>query len=230
MTPSPILLEVARTLSPLLDEVVFVGGQVAPLYFTVSPVATPRPTKDVDIVVSVASRTQLRKLDKRLESLGLRNDMSPGAPICRWLTPDSIPVDVMPTDAALLGFSNRWYAWIVEHPRVHRLAEDLSILIPTAPLYLAAKWEAFLGRGANDPASTDLEDVIMVVAGRPEIVAEVAEAPAEVRSWLGEQARHFLADDQADYALQGALGRTPRAPDLLNAVAQRFRQMVEGGW
>lgn len=227
MTPPPILLSVARTMSPLLDEVVFVGGQIAPLYFTAAPVAVPRPTKDVDIVVSVASRTQLRKLEKRLEVLGLRNDMRPGAPICRWLTSDDIAVDVMPTDASLLGFSNRWYPLILEHPQAYSLAEDLSILIPTAPLYLAAKWEAFLGRGANDPASTDLEDVIMVVAGRPEIVAEVAESPSKVRVWLAGQMRHFLAGDQADYALQGALGHTSRGPALLEAVAARFRQLAK---
>jgi len=214
-------------MSPLLDDIVFVGGQVAPLYFTVAPVQVPRPTKDVDIVVSVASRSELRKLDKRLESLGLRNDTRPEAPLCRWLTPDEIAVDVMPTEAAILGFSNRWYPLIVEHTQKQSLTEDLSILIPTAPLYLAAKWEAFLGRGENDLASTDLEDVIMVIAGRPEIVAEMAEAPSKVQSWLAGQFRHFLAGDQAEYALQGALGHTPTAAELLKQVADRFHQLTK---
>lgn len=153
MTAPPLLVDVARRLSPLLDEVVFVGGQVAPLYVTTAPVAMPRPTKDVDIVVSVASRTELRALENRLVELGLRNDVSPGAPICRWLTPENIPVDVMPTDAALLGFSNRWYRLIMEQAQERALAPDLSIRIAPAPFYVAAKWEAFLGRGANDPAS-----------------------------------------------------------------------------
>lgn len=133
----------------------------------------------------------------------------------------------MPTDPSTLGFSNRWYPMIVEHAVEYSLTDELTIQIPTAPLYIAAKWEAFLSRGGNDLASHDLEDVIAVVAGRPEIVEETSKAPDEAQRWLAQQLGRFLQDDQADYAIQGILGYTRPSPDIAQAVTDRLRSLAE---
>ena len=83
-----ILEGVARCSQPLLEEVVFVGGQVAKLLIT-SPGATRvRPTTDVDIVVRASTRLGYREVDDRLRSMGLKNDIREGAPICRY---ESVP-------------------------------------------------------------------------------------------------------------------------------------------
>lgn len=154
--------------------------------------------------------------------------MRPGAPICRWRTPEDIAVDVMPAEGSVLGFSNRWYGAIVERPVKVQLSPSLSISIPTAPLYVAAKWEAFLDRGADDPLiSPDLQDVISVVAGRPEIVAEVQQSPAELRDWLADAFARFMEQDMADYTLQGVLGSARLIPGIIPAVRDRFERMAE---
>jgi hypothetical protein len=41
-----------------------------------------------------------------LRSLGFEEDVSEDAPVCRWRI-GGIALDVMPTDAEILGFSNK---------------------------------------------------------------------------------------------------------------------------
>jgi hypothetical protein len=82
------------------------------------------------------------------------------------------------------------------------LEPSLRIRSITAPLFLATKLEAFKGRGGRDYfASHDLEDLLAVIDGRPELVEEVRAAPNELRSYL---ALEF-----------GALLRAPRFLDAL---------------
>jgi len=167
----PILESVAVRLESLLSDLVFVGGQVAELLVTDPAAVRIRPTTDVDVVVSTASRVGYKSIEKRLVALGLRNDLSADAPICRWLTPDNLQVDVLPVDQAVLGFSNQWYWTAVERAVDYPLTDDIVIQIPTAPVFLATKWEAFIRRGEGDLLwSHDLEDIVTVVAGRAEIL------------------------------------------------------------
>lgn len=231
--PSPnraTLESVALQLKPLLPDLVFVGGQVAELLITDPAAIRVRPTVDVAVVVSTTSKIQYRSIEQRLAALGLRNDQSEGAPICRWLTPEGLKVDVMAADQEIMGFSNQWYPTAIERAVEYRLTDEVVIRIPTAPVFLATKWEAFLGRGEGDIlGSHDLEDIITVVAGRPEVSEELGEEPAEVRTWLARYAREFLDNPQSVYALQGALPDTVRLPDLLAEIQSRFEQIAGSG-
>lgn len=101
-----MLQTVANGLGELKDEMVFVGGAVAELYADNPAASEMRPTLDVDCVIEIRSRLQFARSEENLRSSGFKNDTSEGAPICRWIYKD-IKVDVMPTDSAVLGFSNR---------------------------------------------------------------------------------------------------------------------------
>jgi len=104
-------------------------------------------------------------------------------------------VDVMPTDASILGFSNRWYAQAMKHADRIRLPRGLEISMVAAPWFLATKLEAFHGRGNNDyMASHDLEDLIAVVDGRQTIVEEVRQA-GDVGRYLAEEFSKLLSFD-----------------------------------
>jgi len=153
----------------MLSEIVFVGGQVAELLITSPGASRIRPTDDVDVVVRATTQVEYSKVCERLRALGLENDSGEDAPICRWKTANGLKLDVMPLDEGVLGFGSRWYPAVVEHAVPHQLSDNLTIMVPTAPLFLATKWEAFLGRGQSDYlGSHDLEDIIAVVAGRAE--------------------------------------------------------------
>ncbi len=99
---------VARRLEPLPSRVVFLGGAIAGLLVTDSAGSAVRPTKDVDVVVEVATYPEYTRIEERLHDLGFIHDQAEGAPICRWLV-EGIKVDVMPPDPSVIGFSNRWY-------------------------------------------------------------------------------------------------------------------------
>ena len=83
--PNRALLEAAvRLLRPVLDDLVFLGGCATGLFLTDSAAAGLRPTKDVDAITKVASYAEYAKLSERLRELGLTEDTSDGAPLCRW--------------------------------------------------------------------------------------------------------------------------------------------------
>lgn len=222
-----LLRLVATRLGSQLDRVAFVGGQVVPLLITDPASESVRPTFDVDVVIPVVTRAEHAEFEAALRGLGFRNDTREGAPICRWLTPEKVIVDFMPAHDAVLGFSNRWYDDVLRYAVGYELEPALEIMVPPAPLFLATKWDAYRNRGNADPlASSDLEDIIAVVAGRASIVAEVESAEPELRAWLSDATAEFLADPMGDYAIAGALSDARLVPGVETVVRDRLRQIV----
>ena len=121
-----MLSRVAHGLGALKEEVVFVGGSVAELYADDPAASDIRPTLDVDCVVELSTRKSYYVLEESLRQLGFKNDITPGAPLCRWIFED-IKVDVMPINESILGFSNRWYAPGMEHRIKMTLPDGMSI-------------------------------------------------------------------------------------------------------
>ncbi len=217
---------VARMLGDIREEVVFVGGQVTELLITAPTLARMRYTDDVDVICPVATLSQYATLSDRLRSRGFMEDSSEGAPLCRWRSAAGI-LDVMPTVTEVLRFGNPWYHAAYERAIPHELAPDLHLRIISAPLFLATKWLAFRERGRDDPfSSRDVEDIVSVVAGRPELLAEIEAETAELRGWLGENARAFLASEDAADVLDGILPPERLAPGVRRLVWDRFARIA----
>ena len=91
-------------------------------------------------------------------------------------------LDVMPTHERILGFGNPWYHPALTSAQTVVLPTGERIRAVTAPYFLATKLEAFARRGHGDYlASVDMEDIITVIDGRPEIVGEMTGADLELR-------------------------------------------------
>ena len=213
----------ARGLGPLKDEVVFVGGATIELYLAQEAAPKVRATDDVDCVVEVATRNEFHDLEEKLRALGFKHPAGK-APICRWEY-KTILVDVMPSDGAILGFKNRWYPAGIENAIATRISDGLDIKIFSLPYLVASKIEAFKGRGRGDfIASTDMEDVIALADGVPDFAAQIGKAAKDVRSYLQDYFRQFLADERFLDALQGHLtpaagpGRAARARAVLSSL------------
>src|ERR1051326_7904984 len=99
-----LLAEAARLLKPLLAELVFVGGSTTALLITDKAAAEVRPTYDVDAIAEITSYAAYADFSQRLRKCGFAEDISEGAPICRWRQEKTI-LDVMPLDENILGFS-----------------------------------------------------------------------------------------------------------------------------
>ena len=137
-----------------------------------------------------------------------------------------LKLDVMPSDPGILGFSNRWYAHVMRRAFKARLSSDIEIRVADAPSFIATKLEAFLDRGAGDYLSShDLEDVLSIVDGRPELVGELRAADPQLRAFVGTTLADLLADEGFLNALPGlVLEGSPavRTPIVL----QRLRQLL----
>lgn len=220
------LERVATRLGPLRREVVFVGGAVSELLISDPGAPQPRMTGDIDAVVEVASLPDYYEFARKLKAAGFVEDRSPEAPICRWLV-DGAKLDLMPSEASVLGFSNRWYTETVRHAQVTRLPGGTDVRVVTGPYFLATKLEAFSGRGRGDyAASHDIEDVVAVVDGRRELVAEVEAAHPTVRAYLAGRFDSLLRDERFLDAVPGHLSPDDASQGRLEIVLDRMQRFA----
>jgi hypothetical protein len=171
--PNIEVLELAaHQLGDLVERVVFLGGCATGLLLT-DPAAPPiRATVDVDVIVEVASLAEYYRFADQLRGKGFREDTGEDAPICRWRS-ESVILDVMPTDEELFGFGSPWYQTALDNAINLELPSGNRIGMITAPYFLACKFAAFDGRGNDDfMMSHDMEDIVAVVDGRPEIIED----------------------------------------------------------
>ena len=218
--PNIEILEIAaQALGPVCEDLVFLGGCATALLIT-DPAAPPvRVTRDVDTIAEITSMTEYHELGNKLRNCGFDVDQSKGAPICRWIGHEII-LDVMPTDAKILGFANMWYASAIRSALRFELPSGNSIELIEPAHFLATKFAAFDGRGGDDYVmSHDLEDVICVLDGRLELEDEILGSAANVRSYLCGRIEALLNDPRFLDALPGHLpgdpGSQARLPDLL---------------
>ena len=154
---------IAEGLGNLIDQVVFIGGSVTELYST-NPEHSEdiRMTEDVDIVVQIKSISDFNNLEVSLRAKGFKNDLSPEAPICRWIY-NGVKLDLMPDDSKILGFTNNWYTSGIINKVKFNIDDTTSIYIFDVIHYLASKFEAIKSRGLIDlRLSHDFEDVIFI--------------------------------------------------------------------
>ena len=107
------------------------------------------------------------------------------------------------------------------------LQEGMSIRVVTSPCFVATKLVAFADRGKGDYfESHDLEDVLAVIDGRPELVGELGRADRELRVYVAGVFARLLADENFINALPGLViegspaDRSPVVLQRLRAIAQ----------
>lgn len=177
------LAEAVQALGPLADEVCFVGGSIVELLVTDAAARRFRPTLDVDAVVGLTTTKQYYAFSERLRRRGFREKTDDGV-LCRWRCGELI-LDVMPSDARALGFTNRWYETALSTAWLAQVDERTRARVATAPCFVATKLEAFEGRGEGDyAASHDIEDLLTILDGRAELGDEVEASPDALRVFL----------------------------------------------
>lgn len=218
-----ILLQAVNQLGPLVDEMVFLGGCATGLLLT-DPGAPPiRATIDVDVIVGAGSLSEYYALSAQLRERGFSEDTSEDAPLCRWVAKNVI-LDVMPIDEKILGFTNQWYAPAMQQADTYALPTGQRIKMVTAPYFLATKLEAFYGRGGGDYMSShDMEDLLAVIDGRPDIVEEIATCDARLKTYLAEQFSQLLNDKKFLTAVPGHLPGDEASQGRVSVIMDRLR-------
>lgn len=221
-TPLESMRIVARHLSPLEIPFSFVGGAVMCVLVDHPELTEFRPTKDVDVVVEVATYAQFSALETRLRAAEFEHDTSSSAPICRWVV-EGCRVDVMPMDSRALGMNSKWFPEVLRLSKRTALGEGINANVVSPAMFLAMKLEAFKDRGKGDfYMSHDLEDIITLVDGRSEIVADVAAAPDETRAfiagWFAEQLEKPDFMEAIPGHLPAMMGSRQRLPIVINRL------------
>lgn len=207
----PHLQIIAEALGDLRERVVFVGGSTAGLLLSDPLAEGVRPTLDVDAIVPADGLAHFQRIEAQLEQRGFARDIH-SAVICRWRhEATDLVFDLMPVDPAILGFTNRWYGEVVRTAQTLRLADGIQIQVVAPAAFVATKLEAFLDRGRGDYLSShDLEDVLNVVDGRPELADEVAAAVPELCHFVADTFAGLLANPDFINCLPGLVTDTDR--------------------
>lgn len=213
-----LLHAMALALGPLRERLVFVGGCATGLLLTNPAAAGVRPTEDVDAIVEVATLAGYHALRPLLAERGFVQTLADNTPPFRWFW-NRLQLDLVPVDAHVLGFANRWYRPGFAAAVSTALDEGVSLRHLDAPHFLATKFEAFNDRGGRDVyLSHDLEDIVTVIDGRAELADELLRAERALRAHVVEQAQALLAHPELPNALPGIVAQPIRAGIVLERL------------
>lgn len=189
---------VARNLGDLNDQVVYVGGAVAGFYADDQGAADVRPTKDVDIVLEIASLLELENIRQKLAERGIHFAQNEKV-MCRF-TCQHILVDVMATKEIGWAPANPWFKSGFDRAEVRNL-DDVSIKIMSLPYYLASKFAAFHDRGSDPRTSHDFEDIVYVLDNRTTLINDILNSERQVKQYLLAELSTILKDKLYQEAL-----------------------------
>ena len=105
---------------------------------------------------------------------------------------------------------------------------EKTIRVVTGPYFLATKIEVFYSRGKGDiMASYDMDDVITLFYGRPELGKEVRTAPEEIRDFISHTFREFLRNRDFLDVLPGHLFSDLATQQIIPLLMKRTRGIAE---
>ncbi|HAA45276.1 MAG: hypothetical protein XD36_3199 [Halomonas sp. 54_146] len=212
-----MIAKVAQALGDdLLPHVAFVGGCTTGLLLTDDFAREQvRHTDDVDLIVHVVGYMGMHELEEMLRKRGFSHSLDEDDPICAMKL-DELRVDFMPDTEHAYGFTNRWYAEALSTAQPFLLTNTVTIRLVQPIYFLATKLEAYKGRGKCDPLeSRDIEDLLALVDGREELLAEVAGTSQELRTYLAEEFAELLRHPDFEYAVQGTALNNPAREALI---------------
>ena len=133
--------------------------------------------------VELWSRWEYAELEAKLRQLGFKNDTTAEF-VGRYII-EGVIVDLMPTGADILGFSNSWYTAGFKVAIDYKIDEHHTVKIFPATYFIASKMEAFKNRGKEDGrTSTDFEDIIFVLENRGSIWQEMNNTEPPLKNYL----------------------------------------------
>lgn len=223
-----ILTSAANSLGELTNDLVFLGGCATGLLITDPAAPEIRVTRDVDAIAQITTRMEYYQLADQLRACGFHESQEDGAPLCRWENAEVI-LDVMPTNENILGFSNPWYEGAIQTAEMVSLPTGETIKLASPAYFLATKLAAFYGRGRGDfLMSHDIEDIVAVLDGRPEIVMDIQGADNKVRQYLSEQFTVLLNSRDFVEAITGHLPADSASQKRVSLLVERIRQFQKG--
>jgi hypothetical protein len=185
-------------------------------------------------VVEVSSRAGWYRFEERLRAHGLRNDSSSRV-ICRWKAGspgDELVVDLMPgtrrsSVSRIGGNGLRWTML-----RRCRCRPASGYERSRRPTCLRPSWRrGGDAEAATTSAATTSRTLIRLVDGRAEVVGEVGDASADLRSFLSREIATLLDQSRFMDAIDGTVigfgrGRSSDGDRVEEIVLPRLRALA----
>jgi hypothetical protein len=210
----------------LLKEVAFVGGSTTWLLCTDDVVLDDiRSTDDVDLVIELGGIADWQRLTERLADNGFKITAEHSDVTCRFKFNDVI-VDVMPSVKEILGYENRWFVDGLANADTRILPSGIAIKIFKPAYFVATKLEAFKGRGKDDAFHKDVEDILLIVDGRTELLEEVRQADQVLRTYIATGVTRLLALNSIDYVIESSHSVSAN-PGRGKLIYQRLKQLSD---
>ena len=185
-----VIRKVAHALGDMNQHVAYVGGATVSIYGDDPGADDVRPTKDIDILLHIASFGQLTALQEKLGLKGIHPDPESRI-ICRFKY-DDIKIDVMSTKKVGWASSDFWFEPGFRNLVTFKLDEFTTIQILPVPYFMATKFSAFHDRGKDPRTSKDFEDIVYILDNRLNIVNEIRQAPQDVKNFLMAELKELL--------------------------------------
>lgn len=216
------LARVARALSWLHAEPVFIGGAVIGLFLDPFGREQLRVTRDVDCILpGISGWPAWSRLEEELRQRGWQPDIS--GPTSRYISPDGDMVDFITEDATTPALAGQWFAFAAMRAERRALPDGTAVRLVSVCSFLLLKAQAYLDRGRHDPfASSDLEDIVAVLDGAPTLREAYHAAEPELREALALLFGQIVADWRAEEAM---LGQLPTGGDFLHRE-RRLRETL----
>lgn len=173
---------IAHALDELNEQVIYVGGAAVGLYINDPAADDVRPTKDIDISLSIITFAELEAFREALINKGFIQTAEDDV-ICRFRYQEII-LDVMNTKAIAWAPANPWFAPGFPY-REEIDIDGKGIRILPLPYFLATKFCAYNSRGNNEPRSShDFEDIVYIMDNRTDLAERIHKAHGEVKEFL----------------------------------------------
>lgn len=215
------LYQAATLLKELNEQVVYVGGRIVGLLITDLIEDDVRPTYDIDVALDLGKTDIVAhySLQKKLESLGFKPD---GNVNCRYVL-DDFMIDVMYTNGVLQGINSNWYQAGFDNA-IEIQIKDKKIKILNAVYFIATKLEAFTDRAYKNNDywdCKDLEDIINVINGRPELLVEIMNSPKDVVQFISGYFKKLIEDPKWLEAIK-AIARLERSRNIVLGAIEKI--------
>lgn len=199
-----LILKIADALEELLPQVIFVGGATVSLYADDPAADDVRPTKDLDLSLSVTTVVELEEMRIKLNEKGFKQNPLINV-ICRFQYED-ILVDVMNTQPILWAPANPWFGGGFRNSIAIDM-EGRKIRIMPFNYFLASKFAAYFDRGGKNPVTShDFEDIVYLLDNRTDWVESISnEKDGELKDYLLEYLNQILNNRRMQEAIEANL-------------------------
>lgn len=199
---------IAQALNELNEQVIFVGGAAVGFYANDPSAEDVRPTKDIDISLSILTFTDLEIFREELIRKGFIQTAEDNV-ICRFRYHD-IMVDVMNTRSIAWAPANPWFAPGFPFREPIEL-DGQTIRILPLPYFLATKFSAYNSRGKEEPRNShDFEDIVFILDNCYNLADAILNSNDDVKSYLKEEFTLILSQPRKQEAIMANLSYLER--------------------